>query len=454
MRIVVDTHNSSLLQGTGIASYTRTLAQSIHRLGHTVNLLTAAPLPRASRLFFRPKVPASVLVWDHPHSSRRGLARSGSAPLWVSNRLYSIRKLMRMLFPALSFSPPMHLDGDALKFIDLEPLKSQFGHFDEVLNVPDVYRLAWTYFQRTGRLLPVAPKTPIDIAHFSWCLPIRIEGAKNVYAMHDLIPLRFPYMTLDDKSLYYRLAKACAETADLVVTISESSRRDIVSMLDVPEHKVVNTYIPFDISPQRLQSPVNTVDSVLDRAFGLRFKRYFLIAGSIEPRKNVGRTFEAFLGSATDYPLVICGPKNGLSDPELAFVDAWSRSPQASQNGRRVIVLDYLPRDLLLDLIQGARAVLVPSVSEGFGLTALEAMALGSAAVVARAGGLAEVCADAGIYVDTRDGRALREAFERISNWSDTELEAVGRAGQQRAKVFSPENFDARLSAAYASIVR
>lgn len=448
MRVVIDTFNSALEQGTGIATYSRALAQSLHRLGHTVDLMTSAAIPRERLWSSSRPVPAPVLLWDHPKSARNPRSRNGSdAPLWVSNTVYSIRSLTDYLFAGMAGGRVRQFGAAQLGIVDRKPLTVQYGHFDGVLNVPNVYTRAMSYFARTGRFLSISPKEKIDVAHFSWCLPIRVEGARNVYTICDLIPLRFPSMTLDNKSTFFRLVDHCIRNGDKIVTISESSRREIAGIMEVPDTIISNGYLPFDVEPSRLASSIDTVAPRLRHAFGLEPRAYFLIAGTVEPRKNVNRAVSAFLSADTDCSLVICGPRNGLSPDVTRLLEEMIRVGRG-----RILMLDYLPRPLLLDLVQGARAAISMSLAEGFGLPVLEAMALGTPVIASDIETYREVCQNSAILVDPYDTPAIAAALERVSRWGRSELVAAGEAGRRRAAEFSPGAFDRRISEIYATL--
>ena len=81
-----------------------------------------------------------------------------------------------------------------------------------------------------------------DILHCTYQLPLRAKRACNIYTIHDLVPLRLPFTTLDNKRQTYRLLRKIAAEADHIVTVSENSKRDIVQLLGVPEERVTNTY--------------------------------------------------------------------------------------------------------------------------------------------------------------------------------------------------------------------
>ena len=104
-----------------------------------------------------------------------------------------------------------------------------------------------------------------------------------------------------------------------------------------------------------------------------------------------------------------------------------------------------------MNLIRGARAVLFPSLYEGFGLPALEAMLLGTPVVTSNTASMPEVVGDAAITVDPYDVSALVRAIQAVDG--DPELRArLAAAGPRRAAQFSPERYAARLEALYGRL--
>ena len=89
------------------------------------------------------------------------------------------------------------------------------------------------YYGWSGRFAEMEFDTRPDILHCTYQLPLRAKGACNIYTIHDLVPLRLPFATLDNKRQSYRLLRKIAAEADHIVTVSENSKRDIVEMLGV-----------------------------------------------------------------------------------------------------------------------------------------------------------------------------------------------------------------------------
>lgn len=119
---------------------------------------------------------------------------------------------------------------------------------------------------------------------------------------------------------------------------------------------------------------------------------------------------------------------------------------------RRVQRLPYVPRTSLLSLIRGARAVLFPSLYEGFGLPVLEAMLLGTPTITSNTSSLPEVAGDAAMLVNPYKIEDIRDAIKAIDADADLRAELSSR-GRKRAEFFSPERYAERVKAVYDRVL-
>jgi glycosyltransferase involved in cell wall biosynthesis len=140
---------------------------------------------------------------------------------------------------------------------------------------------------------------------------------------------------------------------------------------------------------------------------------------------------------------------------DLAQIERFGgpKAGEDSEKGkRRILRVDYLPLAHLVALIRGARALLFPSLYEGFGLPVLEAMSLGTPVMTSTAASLTEVAGDAALLVDPLDIRAMTKAIQKID--ADSDLRAdLRRRGAKRAKLFSPDVYRQRIGALYRSVL-
>lgn len=292
----------------------------------------------------------------------------------------------------------------------------------------DLFRLGHVFFTVHGRLLPVRVPGPPGIMHWSYPVPLRLAGWHNVYTVHDAIPLTHPELSPIDPGRHRRLLAQVAAWADAIVTVSQSAAAEIVAAVDVPFRRVIDCSQPATARDQPDQ-PLPA---------GLEARRYLLVCGSVEPRKNVERIAAAYRASGAALPLVIAGP------------DGWRSAEAAAMLGRTpgVVRLPYQNRASMVALIARARALLMPSLAEGFGLPVAEAMALGTPVITSAAGALAETADDAALLVDPLDTDAIAAAIARIVH-DDVLCRALAVAGRERARRFDAGSFADRLGAAY-----
>ncbi|MCX7685709.1 MAG: glycosyltransferase family 4 protein, partial [Acetobacteraceae bacterium] len=439
-RIFLDGYNLDLEQGTGVATYARTLSYRLGALGAEVGVLYGPrhPTPRDPLL-------REVRFFDARGEERRPIA----------DLIKDIRRQLGVPFGATAREVP--ITGRVIT----RSFESRLPHFDRLFAYERLFGLALAGFNLWNLRMPVRlPHTP-DIMHWTYPLPLKVPGARNIYTLHDLVPLRLPHTTLDVKRRYYRLCRLLVRQADHIVTVSESSRNDIISLLGADPAKVTNTWQAVDIPAKFAKKPEALARAEVEGSTGLSWGGYFLFYGAIEPKKNVGRLIEAFLAAESPHPLVLVGKQAWKSEQELRLLFEDTGRFISTEGGRftvrrsvlrrRVILLDYAPFRLLVSLIRGARALLFPSLYEGFGLPALEAMSLGTPVLTSNTASLPEVVGDAAIQVDPYDVQAMAEAIRALD--ADAELRArLAAAGPRRAEEFSLERYDRRLAALYAKL--
>ena len=296
-----------------------------------------------------------------------------------------------------------------------------------------VYRSAQIRFDLRRTLLPVCDAAnPPTLMHWTYPLPLRFTAVPNLYTIHDLIPLLHPGLSPVSGERMRRLLDRVTEAAAHIVTVSECSRREIIDVLGVPPDRVTNTYQAIiDTRPD----PATLVRSLT--ALGLESGGYVLHAGSVEPRKNVRRLIQAHRASRSRRPLVIAGP------------DGWQAAAEMIDAGPDVIRLPWVARADLVALIAGARCVLVPSLTEGFGLVVAEAMTLESAVVCSGHGALQEIAGDAARLVDAENTAAWAEMLANLES-DDDAIDALVAAGRLRARMFTKTAHAERLRPFYA----
>jgi len=289
----------------------------------------------------------------------------------------------------------------------------------------------------------------IDVYHSTQLsLPAR-RSFPAVVTIHDLAPLIWPehYLRLPYSRVGHAWQYALARRADAVIAVSEATKKDVVERLRVPEERVtvVAEAVDSDFDPP----PPDDGRTLARARFGVP-GRYVLYVGQFDPRKNVRGLLRAFAAAADrdkDLRLVIVGDLGKLSS-HLRDALETERVPRD-----RVIVTGFVDEGTLAALYAGAECLLHAAFLEGFGLTALEALAAGTPVVGYAGGAVGEVVGDAGLLVPSGDQDALANALGRFLD--DDSLSAGLRSrARARAALFSWDRAADETLAVYRSIAR
>jgi glycosyltransferase involved in cell wall biosynthesis len=241
---------------------------------------------------------------------------------------------------------------------------------------------------------------PVDVVHGpNYVVPP--ARAARVASVHDLTFLHHPEMCTADVLQYPRLVRRALRGGAWVHTISDFVREEVIDLMGAAPERVVTVRLAVEPSPSS------------DAAHGAVLAggdRYVLALGTVEPRKDLPTLVAAFDGLAAAEPdlrLVLAGP-DGWGAEALTAAIARSAHPG------RVVRLGFVSEADRGDLLAGAAVVAVPSVYEGFGLVAAEALLAGRPVVASTAGALPEAVGDAGLLVPPQDPDALAEALARV----------------------------------------
>ncbi len=435
-RVIFDGFNLSLAQGTGVATYTRMLAQVVHELGYEIGVVYAsAQTPPKNRLL------REVAFFDEKRAIKVPLSRQ------VINCVADQLRNFAAIRPL-----PVEFDGVVIQ----RQFEGMLPADHRAFATRNLFAAARAHFARTNRFARLSFEAPPAIFHCTYPLPLRSKSACNIYTIHDLVPLRLPFTTLDNKRQMFRLLKKISVEADHIVTVSENSKRDIIDVLGVEESRVTNTYQAVHFPAAYRERPDAVLAEQLEGSFGLEFNEYLLFFGALEPKKNVGRLIEGYLSSGVDIPLVLVAGQGWNNEPEtklIAELRDKQRLPAFANRGagRTVHRYDYVPLGLLATLIRGARAVLFPSLYEGFGLPVLEAMVLGTPVITSRESSIPEVAGDAALLVDPYSTDEIAAAIRTIVDDPDLRAELVQR-GLAQAENFSVDRYRERVGALYGAL--
>jgi len=268
----------------------------------------------------------------------------------------------------------------------------------------------WTpSHHRLERLALSAEVAPLglDLLHSPDFIPPLWGLWKSVITIHDLSFLHFPETKDAASQRYYNgQIHAAVARADAILADSESTRQDVISLLDVPAEKVTTVWAGIDAR----FSPTSTAEIVRVRAAHNLPGEYILFVGTVEPRKNLEglmRAYASLLLDLHDAPwLVIVGRRGWLNDPIHAL-------PSALGIADRLQWIEDFPEDDLPALYSGASALCLPSLYEGFGFPVLEAMACGAPVVCSDRSSLPEIAGDAAILVDPDSPSSIEDGLRR-----------------------------------------
>ena len=285
----------------------------------------------------------------------------------------------------------------------------------------------------------------IDIFHsFNWNLP-PVKNAKLVATVFDMTPILFPKYHLEktiqlDKVRLNRIKRY----ADLVITISENSKKDFLKF--APNRKVEVIYP--GVSDNFLKKINKKKTEQILKKYNLQ-SGYVLSVGTLEPRKNIERIIQAFTELASQgqalrgCKLVIVGRRGWLADNIYKL-------PEKLGIKNKVKFLGRVEDEDLPYLYNQASCLIYPSLYEGFGIPVLEAQASGCPVITSDTSSLPEVGGDAVLYIDPNSSGNLISALERIKN-QEFRIKLI-KKGLEQAKKFSWEKSAKKLNSLYQQL--
>ena len=271
----------------------------------------------------------------------------------------------------------------------------------------------------------------IDVYHgLSNELPFNIAQfkGKKIVTVHDLIFLRYPKLyPFIDRKIYNKKFRHACDIADVIVAISNETKRDIERFYFIPESKIKVVYQSCNEIYFKEQ-PKSVTDEVIKK-YNLPAE-YLLFVGTIEERKNLLTIVKA-LQFVKDIPLVVVGNKKNYFDKVMEYVTT-------HQLQKRVIFLDTVATSELPAVYKHARIFIFPSFFEGFGIPILEAL-MSKVPVITTAGGcFPEAGGPDSIYIDPTNEKELAEQITFLLNAEDV-CKRIAEKGFQYAQKFQPQ---------------
>lgn len=265
----------------------------------------------------------------------------------------------------------------------------------------------------------------------------RFSPVPRAIAIMDLSYLHYP--ELFKQSDLYRLkswTRYSAEKASAIFTISQASKNDIMNIYKIAGSKIHVTYPGIKGENEIVNKNLKVMkkDEILKK-YNLS-ERYILFVGTLQPRKNIIRLFEAFKilkgkSKFKDLELVIVGKKGWLYDDILV-------APTKLGIDESVKFLDFIPDEDMPALYKNAQCFVLPSLYEGFGLPVLEAMTYDCPVATSNTSSLPEAGGDAAVYFDPANVEDIAKVVEKVLV-SESMRKKMIEKGKEQIKKFSWE---------------
>lgn len=313
-------------------------------------------------------------------------------------------------------------------FLKDEPLPTmpkKNSHFSyEVISPP----FMWS---QIGLPLNLYMKKKIDVffapAHYAprFC-PVPV-----VVTVHDLSYFYYPDEFLK-KDLYTlkEWTKYSVKNARKIITVSKTTKKDVMKFYNVPEKKIEVIYNGYEKSSQPKADQLLAEE--LMKNLELKRNKYILYVGTLQPRKNLPvliNAFARFSKTHTDYKLVLVGKKGWLYDEIFESIRILKLED-------KVITPGYLPDEEVKELYKNAVCFVLPSLYEGFGIPVLEAMSHGCPVISSFSSSLPEIGGDACLYFDPKNSDDLFDDIIRLTENESLRDDFI-KKGYERIKQFS-----------------
>ncbi len=292
----------------------------------------------------------------------------------------------------------------------------------------------------------------VDLLHSPYFASPLFPNLPTVVTVHDVIPMVLPhYGASPHAHAYVKLVSMAARRARAIITVSESSKKDVVRALGVPDERVHVIYNAVDRSLRQVCDQA-ALEGVRD-AHGIAGE-FLLYFGGFDERKNVERIVRAFHLARPRFQrpcqLVLAGSLSFVGGPPL-YPDP---RPLIRRLGleNEVVVTGRISEEEKPLLYSAATAFVFPSLYEGFGIPVLEAMACGAPVLTSNSSSLPEVTGDAALLVEPTSVEQIAEAMVRLAN-DEVLRDNLRRKGFQRVGRFSWDKSALKTLEVYRQVV-
>lgn len=299
-------------------------------------------------------------------------------------------------------------------------------------------------------------KENLDLVHFPYFSVPVFYNKPFVITIHDLIINHFPTGTASTLPSYlynlklmgynFIISEASKKTKK-IITVSNATKKEIIEHLRVPEDKIEVTYegVGKEFSNSNFQIPNNSQNT----KYKILNTKYFLYVGNAYPHKNLERLLEAFKSLKFKYPdvsLVLVGKEDYFSKRLKDKV-------KSVNIDNKIIFYGEVKDSELINLYKNAKALIMPSLMEGFGLPLIEGMANKCTILCSDIEVFKEICKDAAFYFNPKDILDIVNKIEELYLNKEKDLEKRKEIGLERSKLFSWEKMARETLKIYESSI-
>lgn len=286
---------------------------------------------------------------------------------------------------------------------------------------------------------------------FFLTMPLR-KAFKRVVTVHDLTPFVFPdfFPSGIKGKIKWQIQKTLLQQADRIITDSESSKKDIIKFVHIPDNKIDTVYLAADENFNNKKETEATLN-IIKKKYNLPSK-FALYVGDATWNKNLLRLMSALV--KVHIPLVMAG--NALLEKNVDINNPWNqdliKAQKIAENNSLIKRIGFVSDEDLRIIYKIATVFVMPSLYEGFGLPIIEAMNSGCPVVTTKEGSLGEVGGDAALYVNAYDETSIAEGVAAL--YSQTSLQNLySKKGLEQAKKFSWEKTAKNTVESYKKIL-
>lgn len=257
--------------------------------------------------------------------------------------------------------------------------------------------------------------------------------AKRIPIIFDLSFIHFPEMfKKDDLYKLTNWTKSSVKESAHIITISDSSKKDIMEIYKIPEKKITVSYPGYDNEVFKVIKNAEEIEKLKNK-YNIS-GNYIIYIGTVQPRKNLIRLINA-MKKIENLKLVVVGKirgqgKQGWMNEEII------EEPKRLGIEEKIIFTDFVPTEELPYLISGSKAFILPSLWEGFGIPVAESLATGTPVITSNVSSLPEVAGSAGLLINPKSETQIEQAIRLLATDKKLHLKLSKKAPDQ-AKKFS-----------------